>query len=266
VNLDEWLQSCLCTQKELESPVFKEWARKFRENENQLHRKIWEWCFIAQALKERGMLRVGKRGLGFAVGTEPLASMFCSFGPTIIATDLYPEMAEKNGWVDTNQHAYDLESLNSRDLCEEEEFLERCSFKHVDMNFIPADLNGFDFLWSSCALEHLGTLQHGSNFIYNSMECLKPGGIGVHTTEYNVSSNDDTITEGDVCLYRKRDIEEIVDNLRSQGHKVSIDFSYGNLPSDSIVDVPPYKHDPHLKLQYGKYVITSVSLIIQKRS
>ena len=33
---------------------------------------------------------------------------------------------------------------------------------------------------------------------------------------------------------------------------------------DSVIDVPPYSHDPHLKLQIGKYVVTSIGLIIQK--
>jgi hypothetical protein len=32
------------------------------------HRKVWEWCAIAQALEERDMLRPGRRGCGFAVG------------------------------------------------------------------------------------------------------------------------------------------------------------------------------------------------------
>ena len=54
----------------------------------RLHRKIWEFCFIAQALDERGMLARGRRGLGFAVGTEPLPAMFASRGCAIVATDL----------------------------------------------------------------------------------------------------------------------------------------------------------------------------------
>ena len=33
-----------------------------------LHRKMWEWLFIAQALAERDMLRPGRVGLGFGVG------------------------------------------------------------------------------------------------------------------------------------------------------------------------------------------------------
>jgi 2-polyprenyl-3-methyl-5-hydroxy-6-metoxy-1,4-benzoquinol methylase len=259
-----WLKSCICTQKQLESEVFQDWAVRFGERQGRLHRKIWEWCFIAQALYERQLLAPGMSGLGFAVGTEPLASLFCSLGSSICATDLSLEIAKKEGWVDTNQHAVSLDSLNSRNLCPHEQFIETCKFRYVDMNNIPDDLKNFDFLWSSCALEHLGSLQNGENFIYNAMKCLKPGGIAVHTTEYNCSSNSETISEGSVVLYRRQDIKNIVRKLRKSGHKISVDFSPGSLPNDIYIDVPPYKQDPHLKLQLGEYTITSIGLIIKK--
>src|SRR5436190_8701201 len=52
-----------------------------------VHRKVWEWCAIAQALYERSMLKPGSTACGFAVGEEPLTSMFASFGVQVLATD-----------------------------------------------------------------------------------------------------------------------------------------------------------------------------------
>ncbi len=52
------------------------------------HRKAWEWSAIAQALHERGMLEPGRKGCGFAVGVEPLTSLFAARGAEILATDL----------------------------------------------------------------------------------------------------------------------------------------------------------------------------------
>jgi SAM-dependent methyltransferase len=132
------------------------------------------------------------------------------------------------------------------------------------MNHIPKDLRGFDFIWSSCSLEHLGSLKHGEYFVYNAMRCLKPGGIAVHTTEYNFSSNEETLDTGGTVLYRRCDIEQIVKRLQYRGHKISLDFASGDLPDDQFIDMPPYKHDPHLKLQLLQYVITSMGLIIEK--
>lgn len=259
------LKSSMCTQAQLETEVFQNWAKKLGERPEHMHRKVWEWCFIVQALYERNLLQPSKRGLGFAVGTEPLAALFCSLGASICATDLFLDEAQKQGWVSTNEHAAGLEMLNSRNLCSETQFKELCTFRPVDMNYIPEDLQEYDFIWSSCSLEHLGSLKHGENFIYNAMRCLKPGGIAVHTTEYNFSSNQDTVERGGTVLYRRRDIEKIVSHLRYQGHNISIDFTSGDLPHDQFIDVPPYKHDPHLKLKLEQYVITSMGLIVEKR-
>src|SRR5690349_11463990 len=110
------LKSEACTQRRAQSSAFRYWAKRLREKPGGLHRKLWEWCYIAQALYERGMLGEGRRGLGFAVGSEPLSSLFAGFGCAIVASDLDPESADRAGWVSTNQHASSLAQLNSRGL------------------------------------------------------------------------------------------------------------------------------------------------------
>lgn len=259
------LKSRICTQEQLESKTFQDWAERLGEARGNLHRKIWEWCFITQALHERNLLKAGASGLGFAVGKEPLASLFCSYGASICATDLFTDIAQEQGWVDTNEHASTIKALNTRKLCSDAQFKKNCTFQHADMNAIPKDLNSFDFVWSSCALEHLGSLSHGEEFIYNSMNCLKPGGFAVHTTEYNFSSNNSTLSSGITVLYRRQDIEKIIHNIRKEGHSIDIDFAGGTLPSDIFIDLPPYKQNPHIKLQIGEYTVTSIGLIIQKQ-
>lgn len=258
------LKSELCTQARLSSTEFQAWAVRIGEAPMHLHRKIWEWCYITQALSEHNMLCPQARGLGFAVGTEPLTSLFASFGCQIIATDLFEDAAKQAGWIDTNQHAANHEALNMRGLCPPELFQDRVTFRNVDMNNIPDDLRNFDFIWSSCALEHLGSITQGYHYIYNAMNCLKPGGIAVHTTEFNVSSDTATVDNTDTVLFRRKDIEEIARAITAQGHYIDLDLSEGDGYADKTIDIPPYKHDVHLKLQLGKYVTTSVGLIIRK--
>jgi hypothetical protein len=133
------------------------------------------------------------------------------------------------------------------------------------MNHIPSDLKGFDFNWSSCSFEHLGSINKGLAFLENQLSTLKTGGWAVHTTEINVSSNTSTIEKGDTVIFRARDIDEIVNRLRKAGHYVEeTDYSCGGLPEDYMVDVEPHEQDIHLKLQIGEYVVTSICLIIQK--
>lgn len=259
------LNSGICTQAQLESETFLEWARRLGERPGHMHRKLWEWCFITQALFERNLLAPGVSGLGFAVGTEPLTAFFCSLGASVRATDLYSEVAKKRGWDIANQNASSIESLNLRGLCPDALFNKNCTFQHVDMNNIPKDLKDFDFIWSSCALEHLGSLQKGEEFIYNAMNCLKPGGFAIHTTEYNYSSNSSTLSSGGTVLYRRQDMEKIIGKLLRAGHTIDMDYASGDMPLDTYIDLPPYTHDPHIKLQFEKYVITSIGLIIQKK-
>lgn len=228
-----------------------------------MHRKLWEWCFIAEILRREGALAPGKRGLGFAVGHEPLVAQFAARGASILATDADPEHA--TGWIDSNEHANSLEKLNDRGQCPPADFERLVQYRSVDMTaFDPKELGDFDFLWSSCAFEHLGSLEAGLRYVVNAMACLKPGGLAVHTTEFNVSSNDATVSEGATCLYRQKDIEALAADLRSHGHAITLDFNRGALPLDYHVDVPPYTHDPHLKLHLFGHTTTSMGVVVRR--
>ena len=148
--MTELLKSCPCTQAQLESEALQKWVPRLKEAP-ALHRKLWEFCYICQALDERDMLRPGRRGLGFAVGREPLGALFASLGCEIVATDLDEEQGRKQGWTMYQQHAASLETVNERGICPPELFRQRTSFRAVDMRAIPSDLRDFDFVWSSCS-------------------------------------------------------------------------------------------------------------------
>jgi hypothetical protein len=127
------LTSCLCTEKRLRTPVFQNWSAAVGDIPGAMHRKAWEWSFICEALHERGFLEGGKNGLGFAVGEEPLVSLFAARGINVLATDLATEEARKIGWADTNQHASNFSLLNKRNLCDPELLNERVQFQFCDM-------------------------------------------------------------------------------------------------------------------------------------
>jgi SAM-dependent methyltransferase len=258
------MEGGVCTEQSLLSPQFQRWAAMFN-HAGMLHRKVWEWCFIAEALNTHGALRSNARGIGFAVGGEPLTSCFASFGAHVTATDLNPNAAEAAGWIETAQHASSRGQLNSIGLCAPEEFEKLVEFEYSDMNAVPDKFHdSFDFLWSSCALEHLGSIAHGERFIYESAKCLKPGGVAVHTTEYNVSSNGETLECADLSIFRRQDIERILDNLRSIGHQSSVNWDNGSAFNDFYVDIPPFTNIVHLKLRLGNFTVTSLGLVIVK--
>jgi hypothetical protein len=177
-----------------------------------------------------------------------------------------PEGAHASGWSATNQHCSGLDALNRAGICPPEVFDRNMRFRYVDMRDVPSDLTGFDFLWSSCSMEHLGSIAEGERFVYESLRCLKPGGWAVHTTEFNVSSNDATAEDGGTVLFRRRDLERIAENLRAKGHEIRLDFTLGGRLGDLLVQKPPYTHDIHLRLEFLGFVMTSFGLIVRKAS
>lgn len=259
-------RSELCKAKDFQQAWFARWCQELGETPNY-HRKQWEYVYILQALWERGCISKGKRGIGFAVGTEPLPSVFAKYGCDILATDVLPEKGEQMGWTTANQLCTGVDSLFKCDICDEETFHQRVEYLPVDMNDIPSDLRHFDFNWSSCSFEHLGSIEKGVEFLRNQLKTLKPGGWAVHTTEFNISSNDETQDNNPTVVFRMRDIEAIAGELRQEGHWVEeLDYSLGGLPQDFEVDIYPHKQKVHLKLQIGPFVVTSIGLIIRKKN
>ncbi|MEO6289074.1 MAG: methyltransferase domain-containing protein [Ginsengibacter sp.] len=255
----------ICKAKDFLTEWHKRWAKELGE-QVRFHRKQWEFTYILQALWERGCIAAGHNGLVFAVGTERLPSLLAKYGCNITATDIHPDQGVEKGWANGNQLCFGVELLNTAGLCDNNTFLKRVKYMPVDMNDIPSDLTGFDFNWSSCSFEHLGSLEKGFAFLQNQLKTLKPGGWAVHTTEYNISSNTETLDEENTVIYRQRDIEYIISKIRAAGHFVEeLDFSIGGLPEDFNVDLHPYKSAPHVKLQLSKFVVTSIGMIIQKK-
>lgn len=230
------------------------------------HRKLWEWVFVIHHLLESGVVKLGSRGLVFGVGNERLPALFAGMGASVVATDAPPDISEIWGWNASGQHATALKEIRYTDIVDGDVFDSNVSFQTCDMNNIRPELQGFDFNWSSCCFEHLGDLEAGIQFVINAVEkTLRVGGVAVHTTEFNLSSNDKTVESGVVSIYRRRDIEDLVDRLRSRGHTVEpFIVAPNSYYWDFHVDVPPYKEDPHLKLLLSEYVATSAGVIVRR--
>jgi 2-polyprenyl-3-methyl-5-hydroxy-6-metoxy-1,4-benzoquinol methylase len=258
--------SQICNMEFFFFPLFQYWM-KLLKIPPRIHRKHWELVYIAQALYENGMLEPDKSGLGFACGKEPLPALFASMGCKILATDLDANDIRATEWIDGNQNSMNsLESLNEQGICPPEQFVERVSFQAMDMNDIPEELCGkFDFIWSCCAIEHIGGMENSLKCLAESMKTLKSGGIAVHTFEFNLSSNDDTCFDPNCFIFRKRDVESVAQALQAAGHEVfPLNFKIGAYFADSFVDKPPFKNNVHLRLLIGKFVASSFGLIIRK--
>jgi SAM-dependent methyltransferase len=264
-------KSKLCTQNDFATDWFLYWCRELH-TAPYYHRKIWELCYVAQALFAAGQLSPGHRGIGFGCGEEPLPSLFAKYGVRVLATDLEAGRPEAEIWRLTDQHASTIETIRRPDICPDQRLLANIEFQPADMNVIPAEFDGqFDFCWSTCALEHLGNLANGLKFVENSLRTLKPGGTAVHTTEFTLNEGE-TIDNHPIVLYQRQHFLELASRLQAKGYDVAeFDFSPGDGVMDRFVDLPPFSdnvliaphHYAHLKLLFDGYTCTSIGIIIR---
>ena len=92
----------------------------------------------------------------------------------------------------------------------------------------PEDIGTYDFCGSSCAAEHVGSLELGKDFLVKQTKLLKPNDIAGHTMEFNVMSNDDTIELGNTVT------------IQTSGHKRNSDICGGTGKENDLL-FPPRK-------------------------
>jgi hypothetical protein len=151
------------------------------------------------------------------------------------------------------------------------------------MNNIPAGLQGYDFTWSTCSFEHCGTLELWLRFLERQMECLKPGGIAVHTTEYDHTGSCQ-IDNWPTVLYTQADIRELRNQLATNGMELlAPSFQQSGYFIDGYIDIPPYPLSadfdhaffqadgspsdssiPQLNLSIDGFKATSYALIVRR--
>lgn len=265
----KWRSILSSSAHELDKESAQVWGQVWQgmHDEKTMHRKLWEWFAISEALEQRGLLQKGRKGIGFAVGKEPLASIYASRGCQVVASD-YTETSASQSWSESSQLAQSLRDIHWPGFLDYDDFVKRVQYERIDMRDLAAiDAETYDFSWSSCSFEHLGSLENGIRFLLESTKLLVKGGVGVHTTEFNLTSNTHTLDGGGSVIYRKTDIEQIDRRLRDVGCVLEgLNLDPGFLEHDVAFDYPPYySHGrQHIKLRIDKYVSTSILLVIRK--
>jgi 2-polyprenyl-3-methyl-5-hydroxy-6-metoxy-1,4-benzoquinol methylase len=266
------------TQADISSDWVAHWCRELHMG-RVFHRKVWELAYVLQAIYRHGSMRPGARGLGFGCGQEVIPSYLAARGVTVTVTDQPPEAMEREGWSKTGQHTETLESCFHPHLVSREDFDAHVSLRYVDMNAIDPTLGDYDFCWSVCAFEHLGSIEKGLAFVENALQTVRPGGLAVHTTEFNIANAGPTIDNWPTVLFQRRHFTELAERLRAKGHDVApLDFDVGHQPLDKFIDIPPYQTSwdedirkawegdgtPHLKVAVDGFVSTCFGLIVRR--
>ncbi len=265
------LQSHSFIYADFETEWYKRWAKALRQDKAHLEdyalhaNKFWQNAVMVQALSERGVLVEGATGIGFGVGQERLPALFAQQGVKVMATDQDFATKKAGHWAE-HELASGTQSLNKLNICDPRKFANNVAYAPMDMKKVPKKYHGhYNFLWSNCALGHLGSIDEGLRFIEESLQCLVPGGWAVHTTELNILSNDATVTEGNTVIFRLKDINRLQDRLIKQGYKASpLRLQLGSSPMDRRVSLAPQFGNDYSKIQFNGHLATQIVLIIQK--
>jgi hypothetical protein len=265
------IQSHSMLRKDFSTDWYKKWAKALKQNKNHLDNhdllanKFWQNAIIAQALWERGVITKDKRGLGFGVGQERLPALFASFGAEVTATDQDFKTKKAGYWAE-HELATSTQSLNRVGICDKKIFDQKVDYMPANMTKIPAKLSGkYDFLWSNCALGHLGSIPAGLGFIEQSLNCLAPGGWAVHTTELNILSNGKTVEGGSTVIFRLKDLYALQNKLLREGYTCStFELTLGDSPEDQRIAMRPLFGNDYSKIQVMGHLATQIVLLIHK--
>jgi len=263
----DW-KSEIISEKRFTEKNFFLWMSLLREVP-RLHNKQFQNYAIMEAansILDDGQLDV--KAMGFGVGIEPIPAGLAKLGFKVLATD-YLDGEIAADWKKTDQLISSQEDLNARGILTEIEFKNNVQFVNMDMNQIPSEFdNQFDFVWSSCALGHIGGYQNGIDFILRSVRLLKPGGIALHTTELDVSAEESKFDFPTLSLYRENDLKTLVNTLKFQGYEIEHFRNdkrwFGK--SERFVDREPWGARPHIRIEVQGREVLSLAIRIRRPS
>jgi hypothetical protein len=220
-------------------------------------RRRWEQVWIVSVLATEKLIAPGRRGLGLAVENDRIAALLSSRGVEVLATDL------------PDRDGRSTEARRSRlfypEVTHIEEFDQLVRFANLDPRGVADVAPGeFDFCWSRGVPGVLGEAAAALDFMQASLAPLRPGGLAVHTVEFNLTSNRTTWEQPDNVLLRRRDIEALAGRLAADGHMLlPLNTHPGQEPEDEKVR-GTLGGAPGLRQRVGMMVSTSFGLAIRK--
>lgn len=263
------LDSKACTQGDIESRWFRYWCERLQERP-RFHRRLWDLCYVMQALHAGDALRPGARALCLGAQQQPAPSVLANLGAeVIVAQDQSEPVPGKE----------DHEPLMDGRYTDRPTFLTRVRRRPLDFGRLDG-LEGFDALWSLGLANHLGSIVKGQDLVRNAMKALKPGGVAVHVVDYNFADDERTPDDWSHVLFQRRHIEAMAAALKADGHEVSpLDFNPGFQEMDRFIDLPPYDtgrtpafdrlwrdgwQAAHLKMMVDGFAVTSFGIVVRK--
>ncbi|GMR25066.1 MAG: hypothetical protein BMS9Abin39_0342 [Ignavibacteria bacterium] len=236
----------------------------------RFHRKQWEFAMIFLALKKLGCLNDNMTGLSLGGGNERVLYSIAQHINKLTVTDLYDE---ETTWdcAKTNDPDEYIKASKPFDVDDS-----KIKALRMDMRYLHFEDNTFDFCYSSCAFEHIGTFDDFVQHLDEVYRVLKENGVYVFTTELQIGSNTIEDPHNYVFspsylndIFRKIKLTPKLDpNIYITNHEVNkpIPSNIKNLcySSEGSFSDEILNNYPHIFLLRGKYPFTSIQFVFRK--
>jgi SAM-dependent methyltransferase len=262
--------SKLCDAADWFDPEFDRIVRTELAEEPRLHRKQWEFAQIFRALQSVGVLNGTSRGLSMGGGMERLLYAVVRHTGHLTVTDLYEA---DSSWNEARLEDPDCAVKAAAPFPVDRD---RLSARRMDMRELTFPSGSFDFCYSSCAIEHIGTYDDFVRHLEETRRVLKDDGVYVLTTEFHYG--EEVIPAPHNYYFSAAFLEELVrassfavcgvvdGTLRPHVFNRPVPVNLGDLCADAADPVTDVllNTSPHLQLLTSGLPFTSMCLVLRK--
>ncbi len=230
----------------------------------RFHRKQWEFATVFHVLKSLGLLEPTNSALSMGGGKERLSYAVASRIKHLFITDLYDAQTM---WDCARTE--DPERFIKSDMPFPVD-PSRLSALRMDMRKLEFPDASFDFCYSSCAIEHIGSDKDFQSHLKEVNRVLKEGGIYVFTTELHYGP--ELIVAPNNYIFSASYLNYLFSQsplLPESEFDANLTPHRTNYPVPVTLDISilgSYLSDsyPHLQLLAGKHPFSSALFVLRK--
>jgi SAM-dependent methyltransferase len=248
----------ICQVADIHHPLWRQTLSELKRemNEDNFHRKDWEYTQIVYCLKKLRLLTPQSICLGIGAGREHLLYYLTYKVKKVIGIDLY------EGYYYGGEDEIDI-PLSVERYAPFPYIKEKLSLIRMNALNLEFPDNMFDFIFSASSIEHFGKKKEILQAFKEMYRVLKPGGTAVITTELKLTSLSSRLPN-----VRPFFLRELMDLINRSGFITlkEFDLRIEDKYLSNWVKLPEeINRRPHVILRFLNTVFTSVNVVLQKK-
>ena len=225
------------------------------------HRKYWEVAQAARALVDFGAMHAQAEILGVGAGVEETIFWATNHARRVYASDRYLDAGEWQAEAPTSM----LTTPGEHACCEWNE--RRLVVQHMDARELHYEDASFDGIFCTSSVEHFGDEQDVRQALAEMWRVLRPGGIVTLSTEFRLRGPPPGLPG--TLLFDAADLEAIFVRPLPWTPVEPLDLTVSDRTLRTAVSLSAVQAGtaplyPHIVLEEGEFLLTSVQLVLRK--